>query len=621
MLRAKISRKLNSFHKIIGGEHMKHSMQGIQRFMLMSILLMALAAFVVACGGSTEESTTSAAPAAAEPAAPAAAEPAAAAAPSEPTAVPAVAPTVAPQKAVVAKDSIVVVINTEPTEPDPWLSTTLYPNQLAQNIAQPFAFLAPDFVDTKTAGFSGWEMKDGGASWILNLNEGMEFHNGEAWNAEAAKYSIDYLGSCIECGPYGQVGDSHAEVIDEYTVEWFIDNKHPALPRFSQYSLFRAPKDHAENAGETQAALGNVIGWGPYKFGEWIKGEKYVINKYDDYNADSSNFMTQAGSINTAEFVFRNEETVRAAMIRAGEADIAWGMAGDIAEELEDSDHGAWVKIVSGEVYTLDADTIWHPELKKLKVRQAITHAIDCEELALALFGATSRCSSGPNGIPGTLGVNDTNWLPKYPYDPAKAKQLLEEADYNFDNQINYYSRSGRYAKDVELSESLGVMWAQAGINIKINIVESSIWNKYHKAGPAVAYKAALAEGMSHEEAVAAVHAGEPPADPGASPGLVQFAPGGEYFDFGRQINFYMNCTSVRSSNCDADTHELGQRALAAGGDERRQLMEEVYDVFTDRLYQIPVMELVSVWGVNKDLEFVNQPGGRRILVNTAHFK
>jgi hypothetical protein len=49
--------------------------------------------------------------------------------------------------------------------------------------------------------------------------------------------------------------------------------------------------------------------------------------------------------------------------------------------------------------------------------------------------------------------------------------------------------------------------------------------------------------------------------------------------------------------------------------------MEAVYEVFTDRLYQIPVMELVSVWGVNKDLEFVNQPGGRRILVNTAHFK
>ena len=198
---------------------------------------------------------------------------------------------------------------------------------------------------------------------------------------------------------------------------------------------------------------------------------------------------------------------------------------------------------------------------------------------------------------------------------------MLEEADYYFDNQINYYSRSGRYAKDVELSESLGIMWDQAGINVKINIVEPSVWTKYHKAGPAVAYKEALAAGQTHEEAVATVHAGEPPADPGASPGLVYFAPGGEYFDFGRQINYYMNCTSVRSSNCDADSHTLGQKALAAGGDERRKLMEEVYEVFTDRLYQIPVMEIVAVWGVNKDLDYTNMPGGRRILINTSHFK
>jgi len=82
-----------------------------------------------------------------------------------------------------------------------------------------------------------------------------------------------------------------------------------------------------------------------------------------------------------------------------------------------------------------------------------------------------------------------------------------------------------------------------------------------------------------------------------------------------------MNCTSVRSSNCDADSHTLGQKALAAGGDERRKLMEEVYEVFTDRLYQIPVMEIVAVWGVNKDLDYTNMPGGRRILINTSHFK
>ena len=123
---------------------MNHSIHGIRRLFLMSALLMALAAFVVACGGSSEPAAS--APAASEPAAsaPAASAPAASepAAPSEPTAVPAVQPTVAPAKAEPAKDSVVVVINTEPSDPDPWKATTLFPNQLAQNILSQYHFLA-----------------------------------------------------------------------------------------------------------------------------------------------------------------------------------------------------------------------------------------------------------------------------------------------------------------------------------------------------------------------------------------------------------------------------------------------------------------------------------------------
>jgi len=292
-------------------------------------------------------------------------------------------------------------------------------------------------------------------------------------------------------------------------------------------------------------------------------------------------------------------------------------MAIDQADAINNSDHGKTVKIVSGELYTLNTDTIWHPELRKLKVRQALTHAIDCESLALALFGPDSRCGSGPNGIPGTLGVNEENWKPIYPYDPQKARELLVEAEYNPDNVINYWTREGRYAKDVELAESLISFWQEAGMNVKLNVVEGSVWRDRHLTGPAIAYDEALAAGASPEEAAAAVHASSPPGPAFASPGLVAFAPGGEFFDFGRQLNFYMSCEANRSKNCQADWHDLGVRANASGGEERRQLMEEAYGVFTENLLQIPLMEIVSVWGVNKEVEFVNMPGGRRILVNT----
>ena len=536
------------------------------------------------------------------------------------TPVPTVQPTPRPTEAMVvaAQDDVVIVINEEPSIPDPWISTTLYPNQIIHNIAQPISFFGPDFTDTATAGFTGFEQYEPN-KWRLSLREGVSFHNGEPWNAEAAAYTINQLGSNVEYQPYSQVREAHAEIVDDYTVDFICDSAAgcPVLPRFGQFHIFVAPDYHQNVPQEERDASGQVIGWGPYVWDEYVRGESISLTAYDGYvEPQPVNFITQAPSIKDAEYIWRSEETVRSAMIQTGEADLSWAVSIDQAEAINNSENGKTVKVVSGEVYTINVDTIWHPELRKLEVRQALTHAINCEELALAFFGPESRCSSGPNGIPGTLGVNEENWQPIYSYDPEKAMELLAQAGYDPENKIEFWTRAGRYAKDVEITESLATFWQDVGINVEPQVVEGSVWRDRHLTGPAVTYDAEIEAGATSEAAAAAVPENDPPRT-GASPGLVFFAPGGEYFDFGRQINFYMSCASNRSKNCNAEWHALGQQALAATGDERRELMTEAYELFSKELLQIPMMEIVSVWGVNKDLEFVNMPGGRRILINT----
>jgi peptide/nickel transport system substrate-binding protein len=537
--------------------------------------------------------------------------------PTTPTPIPTVQPTPRPTETAASRDNITIVIDEEPDLPDPWISTTLYPNQVVQNVAQPFAFFGPDFTDTATAGFTGFEQM-GPNRWRFSLREGVKFHNGEPWNAQAAKYTIDALGSNVNYQPYSQVGDSHAEIVDEFTVDLVCNEPCPVLPRFAQYHLFVGPEHHKTTPQEERNASGQVIGWGPYEWVGWNRGSDIKLTAYEGYvEPQPVNFMTQAPTIKDVTYIWRAEEIVRSAMIQAGEADLAWAMAIDQAEPINNSENGKTVNVVSGEVYTLNVDTIWHPELRKLKVRQALAHAIDCEGLALALFGPESRCSSGPNGIPGTLGVTEENAKPIYTYDPHRARQLLQEANYDPSNVIDYWTREGRYAKDVELGESLISFWQEVGLNVELNVVENSVWNDRHLTGPAVAYDAALKAGATPAEAAQAVHESSSPPPCSCSPGLINFAPGGEYFDFGRQTNFYMNCTSNRSKNCTAEWHQLGQQAEAASDEERERLLQEAYEVFTTNVLHIPLMEIVSVWGVNQDLEFVNMPGGRRILVNT----
>jgi peptide/nickel transport system substrate-binding protein len=326
--------------------------------------------------------------------------------------------------------------------------------------------------------------------------------------------------------------------VDEFTVDFVCNEPCPVLPRFGQYHLFVAPGYHQETPQEERDASGQVIGWGPYEWVEWNRAQDIRLTAYEGYvEPQPVNFMTQAPTIKDVTYIWRAEEVVRSAMVQTGEADLAWAMAIDQADAINNSENGKTVKVVSGEVYTLNVDTIWHPELSKLKVRQALAHAINCEELALALFGPESRCSSGPNGIPGTLGGHRGECPAHLTYDPAKARQLLEEANYDPSNVIDYWTREGRYAKDVELSESLITFWDEVGLNVELNVVENTVWNDHHLTGPAVAYDAALKNGATPAEAAQAVHDSSPPAPCNCSPGLINFAPGGEYFDFGRQIN------------------------------------------------------------------------------------
>jgi peptide/nickel transport system substrate-binding protein len=399
-------------------------------------LVVALSAlFMVACGAPAAEPT----PAPTSP--PAAGETPVA----QPTATP------APPGTTPARDAISIVINDEFPIPDVWQATTLYHNQAAHNIVQPLAFLDPDFEDTVTAGFQSYEIIDP-HRWRIHLTPGMEFHNGEPWNAEAAKWNIDVLGSRPELPAYSNIGAAQAEVIDEYTVDWVCEVACPMLPRYTQFHVFQAPDWYQNTPEEQRAGSGEVIGWGPYKFKEWRRGDRYIIERYEDYMDPGDRWIAAAGPIREATYVWRPESLVRAAMIQTGEAHLSWSLPGDMRDELDNSPQGKAVDIVSAEFYSINVDQIWDPELKKFEVRQALAHAIDCEGLALALFGPSSRCGAGPNAIPGTLGVTEENARPIYTYDPARARELLQQANYNPNHQIQFFTREGRWPKDTEVA-------------------------------------------------------------------------------------------------------------------------------------------------------------------------
>jgi peptide/nickel transport system substrate-binding protein len=580
------------------------------------VLIALLSIVVIACGTAAPptQPPPTAAPAPADTQAPAETM-----APAEnPTAtpIPVVQPTPRPADVEASRDDVVIVLTQEPDDPNIFTATTLFPNNIGHNVAQPFSFFGPDFVDTATGGFQSFEIMEPNR-WRLHLTPGVKFHNGEDWNAEAAKWNIDFMGKVENATQtYSNVGDSHGEVVDDLTVDFVCDGETcPMLHRFAQYTVFQAPEWYQSFSDEERDARGEIVGWGPYKFKQWNRGESYIIERYEDYVDPGNRFIAQAGSVQEATYVWRPEALVRVAMVQTGEADLAFNLGANELPELENHPRAKWVRANNGEVITLNNDQIWDPFIKQLPFRQALAHAINCPDLAAAIYGPQSQCRSGP-GVPGVLGVTEENTKPYYTYDPEEARQLLEETGYyatgnnlQSRHEINLWTRDGRTPNDVEIAEGIVSFWQEVGVNAKLNVVEPSIWNDRHLTGP---NRIIEAGGTLQDIATSA-----PPPPMNASPGIVFFAPGGELFDFGRQLNFYADCYSNRSKNCDLERQDLVERAVAAGGEERQMLMEQAYEDFARNLLHIPLFDVIGIWGVNQDLEFVDMPGGRRILVNT----
>ena len=187
-----------------------------------------------------------------------------------------------------------------------------------------------------------------------------------------------------------------------------------------------------------------TMGIGPYRIVEWRPGLEVELEIFENYKPNDA-FDAQMPTIQHMFQVWRGEPLVRAAMVEVGEAD--W--ASDIGFE-ERSRVPKFASGTNNEIYTYILDTIWHPELQKRQVREALNLATNCEALMEALYDGLQKCY-GNISATGTVGITPENSA-GYAYDKVRAKELLAEAGYDPENEIIIYARVYR---DVELNEAV----------------------------------------------------------------------------------------------------------------------------------------------------------------------
>lgn len=310
-------------------------------------------------------------------------------------------------------------------------------------------------------------------TWRFHLRKGVKFHNGEPFNAEAVKFTIDRV--MDKTRPYarrGRIGPVTAvTVIDEYTVEIKTSAPFPLLPRGLRDIVIEPPR-YIKEKGD-QAAAQKPVGTGPFKVVEWRPNDRLVLEANPEY---------WGGRPAYDRLVVRNiaEPSTRVAALKAGEVDIAEQIPIDLVQEIERTSDVRLeaVPVNMGMVLTFDLlGATPNSPVKNLKVRQAIDLAIDRETLWTELLGKRGAILDGQLVTKGAVGYNPNLRAAKY--DPMRAKQLLAEAGYPQGLALELKTPIGKYLIDRDLALAIASQLAKVGITVKVDVLE---WGAFSKA-------------------------------------------------------------------------------------------------------------------------------------------
>lgn len=302
----------------------------------------------------------------------------------------------------------------------------------------------------------------------IKLRSGITFHNGEAFDAKSIAYSLEHI---IDPETASSIAGNFAAVtevkqVDPLTVQLVLSQPAPWLPAQIAAWLAALPPVYAAENDFTQAPIGT----GPYRFVEWVPGERVVLEANPDYTWGSAKGTPIA---QRAVFRFVPEPATRVADLLAGAAQIVRGVPVDQIEPVEGGGASVLITPLSGTAFIrIPTDEAPYSDVR---VRQALNYAVDVPAIVDALIKGNGTPLANvfvPNG----LGY-DPNLAP-YSYDPEKAKALLAEAGLSdgFETRLAFSSLDRS-----DIVEAIAGQLTEVGINTTVERTEAATFNQQWK--------------------------------------------------------------------------------------------------------------------------------------------
>jgi len=267
-----------------------------------------------------------------------------------------------------------------------------------------------------------WSESPDGLTYEFKLRPNLKFHNGDPCTAEDVAFSFTRYKGVGAAEFKAKV--KNVEAVDARTVRFHLSQPWPDFMTFYGTTATAAgivvPKKYLEQVGE-DGFKKHPIGMGPYKFVSHIPGIELVLEANEAY-------WRHPPYIKRIVMKGVPEGTTRLAMLKRGEADIAFALEGEVAEEVKRDPKLTLVDTRHASIQWLDFAEQWNPKSPwhDKRVRLAANYALDRQAINEA--ACLGFCPPTAVIIPRVMDFAlQTEPLP---YDPEKAKQLLKEAGY-----------------------------------------------------------------------------------------------------------------------------------------------------------------------------------------------
>lgn len=358
------------------------------------------------------------------------------------------------------KDSMTLGMSLEPPGLDPTAGAASAIAEITQyNIFETLTKINPDGSISPLLAES-WEVSPDLRTYTFRLRKGVKFQNGEAFNAQTAKFSFTRAGAEKSTNKDKRTFATMETIqaVDEHTL--VIVNKE-LDPDFlflmgQATAIMVEPKSADTNATKP-------VGTGPYVLDAWVKGSSVTLKKWAGYR------NAAAIKLNKATFRFIADPAAQVAALLAGDIDAFPRVTPRSVAQFKDNPRFQ-VQVSGSRAKTILAMNNRKKPLDDVRVRRAIAAAID-RKAVIQGAGDGYGAPIGSHYVPSAPGYVDTTGVNAY--NPEKAKALLKEAGVtNLELTITLppppYARQG--------GEVIAAMLAKVGITAKLQNVEWAQW-------------------------------------------------------------------------------------------------------------------------------------------------